>query len=76
MQTVIVKVDDLAKDMTDVRSDVKELNTRTIRVEGKVDRLEGKIDSIADAVMTNDRRLTAVEHDVSDLKSREHSKGL
>ena len=67
-----VKVDDLATDMKDVKSDVKELKTRTVRLEVKVDRLEGKIDSIADTVMTNDRRLTVVEHDVIDLKSRLH----
>ena len=79
MKTVIVKVDDievkvdnLATDMKDVKSDVKVLKTRTVRIEGKVDRLEGKIDSIADTVMKNDRRLIAVEHDVTDLKSREH----
>lgn len=65
MQDMIVKVDNLATDMKDVKSDVKELKT-------KVDRLEGKIDSIADTVNTNDRRLTVAEHDVSDLKSREH----
>ena len=65
MQNMIVKVDNLATDMKDVKSDVQELKT-------KVDRLEGKIDSIADTVIMNDRRLTAVEHDVSDLKSREH----
>jgi outer membrane murein-binding lipoprotein Lpp len=86
MKNMIVKVDDLATDMKDVKSDVKELKTSAVRVEGKVDRLEvkvdrlevsvgrleGKTDSIATAVMTNDRRLTAVEYDVAELKSREH----
>ena len=83
MKTVIVKVDglevkvdDLATNMKDVKSDVKELKTRTVRIEGKVDRLDGKIDSIADTVMKNDRRLIAVERDVSDLQRREHSEGL
>ena len=71
MKTMIVKVDDLATDMKDVKSDVKELKTRMVRVEAKVDglevkvdRLEGKVDSIAQTVMKNDRRLTAVEHQI------------
>ncbi|HKP68315.1 MAG TPA: hypothetical protein VJV05_03460 [Pyrinomonadaceae bacterium] len=79
MKNMIVKVDDFALDMKnvivkvdDLALDMKELKTRTMRVEAKVDRLEAKTDSIAGTVVTNDRRVTAVEHDVSDLKSREN----
>jgi len=86
MHNMIGKFNDLSRDMKDVKSDVKQLKTGMVRVEGKVDRLEvkvdrlevsvgrleGKTDSITDTVMTNDRRLMVVEHDVIDLKSRLH----
>ena len=35
-------------------------------------RLDAKTDSIAETVMTNDRRLTVVEKDVVDLRERIH----
>ncbi len=37
-----------------------------------LNRLDAKTDSIAETVMTNDKRLTAVEKDVSDLRGGIH----
>ncbi len=37
-----------------------------------LNRLDAKTDSIAETVMTNDKRLTAVEKDVSNLRSGIH----
>ncbi len=37
-----------------------------------LNRLDAKTDSIAETVMTNDKRLTAAEKDVADLRERTH----
>ena len=66
------KVDRLEGRVDRLELKVDGLEVKVDRLEVSVGRLEGKTDSIAETVMTNDRRLISVEHDVTDLKSREH----
>lgn len=49
--------------------DIKEVQNEHSRI---LKRLDAKTDSIAGTVMTNDKRLTAVEKDVSDLRDGIH----
>jgi len=53
---------------TDVQ-DIKETQNEHSRI---LNRLDAKTDSIAETVMTNDKRLTTVEKDVSDLRGGIH----
>ena len=53
---------------TDVQ-DIKETQNGHSRI---LRRLDAKTDSIAETVMTNDKRLIAVEKDVADLHERIH----
>ncbi len=53
---------------TDVQ-DIKETQNEHSRI---LNRLDAKTDSIAETVMTSDKRLTTVEKDVSDLRGGIH----
>ena len=48
-------------------------HSKTLNEHSRIlNRLDAKTDSIAETVMTNDKRLTAVEKDVSDLRDGVH----
>ena len=72
-------VQDLKSDVQDLKSDVQDLKSdvrgikKTLKEHSQIlNRLDAKTDSIAERVMINDKRLTAVEKDVADLRSGIH----
>ena len=77
MKTMIVKVDDLATDMKEVKSnvqglksDVRELKTNAVRVEGKLDLLSGQFRDVAGQAMKDTQRITSLEGRVDILESK------
>ena len=65
-------VQDLKSDVQDLKSDVRDIK-KTLKEHSQIlNRLDAKTDSIAERVMINDKRLTAVEKDVADLRSGIH----
>ena len=72
-------VQDLKSDVRDLKSDVRDLKSdvrgikKTLKEHSQIlNRLDAKTDTIAERVMINDKRLTAVEKDVADLRSGIH----
>ena len=65
-------VQDLKSDVQDLKSDVRGIK-KTLKEHSQIlNRLDAKTDTIAERVMINDKRLTAVEKDVADLRSGIH----
>ena len=66
-------------DVKDFKSDVQSIketqneHSRTLNEHSRIlNRLDAKTDSIAEIVMTNDKRLTAVEKNVAELRDGIH----
>jgi outer membrane murein-binding lipoprotein Lpp len=72
MQTMIVKVDDLATDMKVVKSDVRELKTNTARIEQKVDVFSGQFRDVASQAIKDTQRIASLEGRVDILESKSH----
>lgn len=77
LKTVIVKVDDLAADMKDVKtdvgvlkSDVRELRMNLSRVDAKVDLLTGRFEDVAGVVIKDTQRISGLENRVDTLESK------
>lgn len=70
MHTMIVKVDDLATDMKDVKSDVQELKVNTVRVEKKLDVLSGQFQDVGGQAMRDTQRITSLEGRVNILEGK------
>jgi uncharacterized coiled-coil DUF342 family protein len=60
------------RELTRSELDVSEIKTDVREVKESVRSLNSKVDTIAETVMTNDRRLTAVEAGIDDLRDRAH----
>ena len=63
MRTMIVKVDGLATDM-------KEVKTNLVRVEGKVDLLAGQFRDVARQAIEDTQRITSLEGRVDILEGK------
>jgi chromosome segregation ATPase len=79
LATLVTGVRTIQSDVQVIQSDVqgikKTLNehSRILNEHSRIlNRLDAKTDSIAETVMTNDKRLTAVEKDVSNLRGEIH----
>lgn len=72
-------VSGIQSDVTDIRSDIGDVRA-TLNEHSQIlnehsetlSLLVSKVDSIADTVMTNDKRLTSVEKSVDDLRGGVH----
>ena len=72
VQVLKSDVRDLKSDVRDLKSDVRGIK-KTLKEHSQIlNRLDAKTDTIAERVMINDKRLTAVEKDVADLRSGIH----
>ena len=72
LATLVTGVNGIQSDVQDLKSDVRDIK-KTLKEHSQIlNRLDAKTDSIAERVMINDKRLTAVEKDVADLRSGIH----
>ena len=65
-------VQELKSDVHELKSDVQDIKKVQNEHSRILKRLDAKTDTIAEKVLTNDKRLTAVEKDVSDLRGGIH----
>jgi len=79
LATLVTGVRTIQSDVQVIQSDVKGIkktlneHSRILNEHSRIlNRLDAKTDSIAETVMTNDKRLTAVEKDVSNLRGEIH----
>ncbi len=70
--TIQTEVQVIKTDVQDIKETQNE-HSRILNEHSRIlNRLDAKTDSIAETVMTNDKRLTAVEKDVSNLRGEIH----
>lgn len=67
-----VKVDDLGRDMKEVKADVSDLKTNLARVEGKVDLLAGQFRDVAVQAIEDTQRITGLEGRIDILEIKSH----
>ena len=86
LATIVTEVRGLKSDVQEIRIDVQEIrtdvrdikevqseHTRILEEHSQIlERLDAKTDSIAEVVMRNDKRLTAVEDEISNLRGGVH----
>ena len=79
LNTLVTGVQVIQSDVRGLKSDVQDIK-KTLNEHSQIlnehsqilKRLDAKTDTIAEKVMTNDKRLTVVEKDVSDLRGGIH----
>ena len=79
LATLVTGVQVIQSDVQGLKSDVQDIkgtlneHSRILNEHSRIlNRLDAKTDTIAEKVMANDKRLTAVEKDVSDLRGEIH----
>ena len=79
LAALVTGVNAIQSDVKDLKSDVQSIketqyeHSRTLNEHSRIlNRLDAKTDSIAEIVMTNDKRLTAVEKNVAELRDGIH----
>lgn len=71
-QDLKTDVQGLKTDVQGLKTDVQEIKETQIKDSQLLERLDAKTDTIAEVVVANDKRLTAVEKDVADLRDTVH----
>ena len=72
VQVIQTDVQGLKSDVQDIKVTLNE-HSRILNEHSRIlNRLDAKTDTIAETVMTNDKRLTSVEKDVSNLRGGIH----
>lgn len=72
VQVLKVGVQDLKTDVQVLKSDVQSIKETQNEHSLMLQRLDAKTDTIAETVMNNDKRLTAAEKDLSNLRGGIH----
>ncbi|MCY7374907.1 MAG: hypothetical protein LH472_02905 [Pyrinomonadaceae bacterium] len=72
LATLVTGVNAIQFDVQDIKKTLNEHSQILNKHSQILNRLDAKTDTIAEKVMTNDKRLTAVEKDVSDLRGGIH----
>jgi len=72
VRSIQSQVGTLQSEFGTIKSDVQDIKETQNEHSRILNRLDAKTDSIAETVMTNDKRLTAVEKDVSNLRGEIH----
>jgi len=72
LNTIVTRVQGVQSDVKEIKQTVNQHSQILNKHSQILNRLDAKTDSIAETVMTNDKRLTAVEKDVSNLRSGIH----
>ena len=69
---LVTGVNEIKSDVKDIKVTLTEHSHILRKHSDSLNLLVSKVDTIADTVMTNDKRLTAVEKEVSDLRGGAH----
>ena len=72
LATLVTGVNAIQSEVQDIKKVQNEHSQILDKHSQILNRLDAKTDTIAEKVMTNDKRLTAVEKDVSDLRGGIH----